>query len=85
MFRHPGRVGERAYTPGETALSNPFVARPETAEIRHFCLDSRPEPRLGPTPFAGSFFLRARDPRRSHGINHNRINRPSALILLPRY
>jgi hypothetical protein len=36
MYCHPGRVGERAYTPGETALSNPFVEFLKPAEIRHF-------------------------------------------------
>jgi len=41
MFCHPGRVGERAYTPGETVLSNLFETFLKPAEIRHFCPEIR--------------------------------------------
>src|SRR5262249_6799894 len=36
MYCHPSRLGERAYTPGETVLSNPFVYFSRPAEFRHF-------------------------------------------------
>jgi hypothetical protein len=85
MFRHPGRVGERAYTPGETVLSNPFVQPLKTAEIRHFwpgITSLRRAPvrqirRLNSAAAAGFLWLR--------GINHNCPGRQNALILLPRH
>ncbi|MFZ5792722.1 MAG: hypothetical protein ACOY3L_18680, partial [Pseudomonadota bacterium] len=42
MFWHPGRVGERAYTPAAIDLSNAFVHGPRGAEIRQFFLLTPP-------------------------------------------
>jgi hypothetical protein len=85
MFCHPGRVGERAYTPGETRLSNAFVQFVRTAENRLF--SARSGARIG---FAAAKIppldsVAARAPLWLHGVNHTPLNRAAALKMLPRY